>query len=397
MRFYNKTFLTSNSDKIWILVASVLAMAVHAWANMYGLGFTRDSNKYLVAGQTLIEYGTFFDENAKKLLGLPPLFIVIVASMGEKARSGMIVMNSLLIGTSVFIMLQIAWNILQQRVVRIIYAVTLTFGVPLLLVHSFFWTEPFFIFLLVLHWYVLFLYSKNRNNKWLLLLAFTSVLFCLQRKAGMFFILANIIYLIIHSGNQISKKHIISFIAVSFLGLLAWQSQSLYTFNGRSILERPKLSGLIHNLDIYFDAFSAWLLPLPVPFIIRLAVLLCLFLMLGYGFYRCYNKIDLVKKQFIIALTLQFSTYFLCRLFWPREDFHEMDRYLSPIYPIVFLVIFAVLEEIAEAFNFKKTVIIISAIWLLYPVSRTLKNAHMWHTGRAKFAPQVFPHTPQAQ
>lgn len=130
------------------------------------------------------------------------------------------------------------------------------------------------------------------------------------------------------------------------------------------------------------DALSAWLFPLPLNYRLRVGIFTLLVIFMGYLLWKTWPEIQEEKRSYITGIVFIILTYLVIRHFYDRPHFDEADRFLAPIYPGVFFLLIFAMERFV--LNTRQKILrlvlpVIMALWLTYPVIRTLKNAKMWH------------------
>jgi hypothetical protein len=62
-------------------------------------------------------------------------------------------------------------------------------------------------------------------------------------------------------------------------------------------------------------------------------------------------------------------------------DFGEGDRFISVIVPFMSIIFFMAVEKIfnQQKHTVKMVFLILIIVWMCYPLSRTIKNAILWH------------------
>lgn len=354
------------------IAGSVLLLILYVYANMNGLGLTPDSYMYLKQAE-------FFDQNfsfiANEVHPLFPFqtFLIVVLSFFPDAASGLkymsIIQAFLLVGN--FILLTVlAGRIFVKPVYVFLFAGVIVFSTPLLMVHSFLWTEPFFIFTVSVLLWLIFKHMQQPSYRNYVILFFLLVLLCLQRKAGLLFIAGTALGLILFLSSFSFRIKLI--LVLSGLTLVTL----LYAFD--VVGELPVIGNFWNHVRDYADFLSAWLLPLSVPFLIRIVFLVgALFFITVTLFTQNKNSTSLFLK----VLFSIFATYCFVRLFYFRPDRSEMDRYLAPIFPIFFLLLFSSIEYRLEKCSMKVRTVVLALLflWLTYPAIRTIKNTFLWH------------------
>ncbi|MDN5214369.1 hypothetical protein QQ020_19980 [Fulvivirgaceae bacterium BMA12] len=367
-------FLT---DQMIIVLALFAASALYFYANINGLGLTNDSLRYLNQSIAFAENHSLSEIGFRNVFPFQSLEIVLLSFLGDHSLTVMKYLHVFLLGGTIFIHLIIAFEILSTAKMRIAYAVTLTFSTPLLMVHSFLWTEPLFILLTSFQWYLLWRFFQHKNLKILLLILLISILYCWQRKAGMLFSLGLVLALVRYfsfSGRQI----LIIFASLLMLILVLYGTIGTVNLIG----ERPVLSSIPLNFKNYFGALSGWILPLPLNLWLRIGVLIVAIICISYWLWKTIPTMPEPLKAYLSSILIIVLTYFVIRHFYHRPHSDEADRFLAPLYPGVFFLIIFVMEQIIlkTDHHIRKLVFSVMLIlWLAYPVARTFKNAELWH------------------
>lgn len=364
-------------DRVIVVLSALAAVIIYFYANFNGLGLTNDSLQYWEKSIIFAETHSFTAIGFNPVLPFQSLEIVLLAVFGHQSQTVFWCLHALFLGGTVFIHLMIAKGIFSSTKTLFIYAASLVFSTPLLMVHSFLWTEPLFIFLVSLQWYFLWRFFQVKTWKTFLIILLIAALYCWQRKSGMLFCLGLALAFSLHYAA--GWKQIAGSILV--LGLLIftlWGGFGTPNFIG----EFPKVSSFATNLGNYSNALSAWLLPLPMNYPIRAGLSLLLFVFAGYILWQVLPGVANEKKPYFTSIITIVLTYLVIRHFYDRPFFDEADRFLAPVYPgIFFLLIFAIEQFVLHTQRpiLKLCIPVILALWLIYPAMRTFKNAKLWH------------------
>ncbi len=376
MQLKNPTpFISTNN--LLVIAALMVTGLLYLYANHNGLGLTHDSFNYLDLAKILAQTGTFSEIHQNKIFPFQTLEIVILSFLGDKAMIGMTIIHGVSIITIVFISIKLAASIIDAVSIRWIYVFTQVFGAPLLLTHSFLWTEPLFILFLNCQFLLLFHFFKTRQLKYIPLVLLFSLLYCWQRKAGMLFSLGLVGFFITYFVSN--KKVILVLLVMIMLAIFV-----LYGGLGSPnyIGEYPTFNtfgkNIIHNLG----TVSVWILPLPLNYTLRVIFLLLTLIGITYFYTINYPKMDKGKRDFINCITVTCLFYFISRFFFQRPHYDEAARYLAPIYPSMVLIGFLGIDFTYVKINknhWQKIVIVVLVCWTIYPITRSVKNVILWH------------------
>lgn len=366
-----------------LIVGLLTVVACQQYAIYCQIGITYDSMDYLAAATSFREKGILLNQDGSLYLERTPLFPLLLAFLGENALQKSVYLQAFFLAAFCLIYFIMGKILIRQTVMRMLYFLSLVFGTSNLLISSFLWSEPLFVLLLGLHFYCLFhwILSKNRHFfLWLIVFAF---LFCLQRFAGAFFVIATA--LSAYRMKVFDGKQGFFYLLFSLLGWMAWlaywiiQKQSdfltpLQTLNA-NVWEGPL---------IYLEVIGTWLAPLALPLGIRLFLATCLLALLSLFYFKKsqYKKWNAFEK--IIAVNL--FTYLIALILLKNLGFHEAERFMAVIYPLSFLLLFLAIEKL-ELNSLRKYLLYgCVVLWMAYPILRTLKNVQFWHQNNCKSA-----------
>lgn len=356
-----------------LITGSILLLALHAYANWNGLGLTDDSYAYLNQAQFFRETGSFRTGEIHPLFPFQSFLIVVIALFTD-AKAGvsyMNVMNAILLAGNFILLMTVATKVFSKFSYILFSALVIISSTPLLLVHSFLWTEPFFIFSVTLLMLLLIEHIRKQSFLTYAGFIFLFLLLFIQRKAGLLFFVGTSLGFILFLNSWPRIWKMITIVGCILLIII------LYRFN--LIGETPQVSNFWESTIDYVDFLSAWLLPLNFPIWIRVVVFLGLLTFIGVSVFRKNNEEKISK--FLKILFTVFVTYCTIRLFFFRPDPSEMDRYLTPVFAIFFILLFASIERILRnsSQGIRQVTMALFVLWLLYPVLRTVKNSTLWH------------------
>jgi len=258
---------------------------------------------------------------------------------------------------------------------------TICWGTPLLLVTGFYWTETLFIFRVVVNLIALIHYFKSYNIGWYLVLILVANLMSLTRHAGIFIMIGTFLSLLLLNCKKQNLKRSIIYLFLGGISFVLWNFIMSTGISDRlTLLGAPVIavdpSRYWSNLLVFSDALSTWFLPkLIYPWIRVPLVFLCL-AFLGFQLFR-FNGNDSVKLLAVILVI-----YFMMIQLAFKVEPWSAERYLSPVFPIMFLIVFGTVQDLElkkiawlNMTYFK----LLATLWWLYPLIRTIKNIAFWH------------------
>lgn len=369
----------------WLVYLAGLGifLFLQQYATYCQLGQTYDSRDYLAAARGWSQEYHMLDQWGGPYIERPPLFPLVLAALGTESKTGIRLFNALWAMGSLLIFMFLAERILQSDILWIIYGGALAFSTPLLMDHSFLWSEPLFIFLLALLLFFLRRYLEQKENGDFILLVLCSILLVLQRTQGVMVISAVAVILLNKNAFWASLPRAGIYF---FSSLLLWFAWVYHCLSIGGLYFHSSIGDLFqyipHNLYWHVEAISAWLLPLPLSFPFRLIILMGLLILLFSIWNTFKSELAPGKRSFLWACIWIFLLYTFGMLIQQATNFSDSTRYQSPNYPLVFLFLLGLLDIWKEFFQNKwgKRILFVGlSIWLLYPAVRSIKNAQHWH------------------
>ncbi len=335
----------------------VVLISLFLYSNRNGLGLTHDSHYYLRESQ------------GQHFFGQQRFLVFLLHAVDRElhlVKYGFLFCYLL----GFYVLAYVGSKAIEDRLLQICFHVVLIFNTAGLMTHAFLWTEPFFI--LSINGLLLLLWLQSRAISWryYILMCFCLLMSIWQRKAGLLFSGGLFLGLLFFQWKwTLPYKMLISILA--FLLILFFYGY----FGGPNLIgERPIFEGMGRRLLVNLDGMSLWLLPGQISFSLRLILLVATLLLMiifisSQGPDRSFWRISMSLLLF----------YFIVRLFFQRDVPSETERYLAPVYGIYFLCLVKSLEWLLAFLGKRKfAAIAFLAVWLLYPVVRTIKNAHFW-------------------
>jgi hypothetical protein len=339
----------------WVVVCAILAVAIYSYTVATGLAGTFDSYHYLYAAQTLRQSGELLMPEGTPYQAWPPLFPVVLSLIGGAGSvawlNGVAVLASL-----------VAWSIVGRQILppgrTWVLPLLLALGSPMLVVSKFIWSEPLFN-LLWASYFLLLVTWLSRGGKMLgLLAAFIGCLMPLQRIAGAFLLAGIGMGLAWPSKGKLVRPsrwaQLAHFLGAS-CGLALWQIHrwsGLVPGNLTSI-SSDKAARLLASLADYSFVLARWLVPLPVEMLHIIPVLLWVAI-LGLVLWTLRPRLpshtgaqalpsipSLVSSRMLfMALLVSVGLLAIATMLGRiGNGLHEAERYLTPLYPAVILLV----------------------------------------------------------
>ena len=382
-----RRFSAARAGGLVVGLAAVLLLAAYWYATATGLAGTFDSYHYLHAAYTLRHQGQLLMPDGSPFRAWPPLFPVVLAALGGggpvRWLNGLALLGAL--G---------AWSVVGYRLLpgRRALALPLLLGLstPALVCSKFVWSES--LFSLLWAGYFLALLGWLRRGGWArgLLATALGCLLPLQRLAGVFLLLGVGLGLLGRGAvpaGQPGRPARLAHLAGTAGGVLAWQ-----------LLASPfSLGTVAHPLNPlpivadYGFVLWRWLLPLPAASLAALPPLLWagLLALLLVGLRpQAAGHPELAPAPAHAALTgsrMLFNSLAVSLLLLVysatrdriMSDVYEAERYLTPLYPAVLVLVLRRYPVASRYGAFLAPVLLVA--WVLYQGARLAHNVHQLH------------------
>ena len=361
-----------------ILVGMLLVgMALLLIANYCGVGLTYDSHLYIKAAEQIANEGFLSAEgfNTK-----PPLYPLLIYWFGTEA---ILTINIVCLLITLTLLYYFGLT-LKTALLRLVFWALCLFSTALYLVHSFAWTEPPFISVLLLAFYLICHYQKNGKAVYLYFAVILLFVLPFIRFAGVFILMPTLLVLLWLPIK--AKKGVAVLAGVGIIVISYWVGQFEEGIAPHwNMLNAPSVNAqyarIIHNVTTYLETLSIWVLPALVYRPIRLftgSVILVGIFLLAFPW----------KKQNDIRLYLPFiflGYYALLNVTFQVEYYSsDPERYLTPLSYLLLLSFFIWLEQRFKVMtdSIKRGVWILLLALLTYNIARTAKNVWFWHQVR---------------
>ena len=313
------------------IVVVLLSLALQWYSHAGGLLYTPDSCSYMAATKTFDGY-----------LHWPPLFPVVLFVFG----SVWYWMQLLITGAIGILVINQTKKMIADPVLQLLCLISIMLGVHLLMIGVFLWSELLFVLILLC-------FVKALEEDRFVLAIILGFLLCLQRHAGLFFVIGAAVWM-----WDLRRSLLLLFISSS--GFVAW---NIYA---SVIDDNQYLHSIPQNLSVMSASMMRSLLPIPGIFLLIVVGVMIYFL-------RSDKKTRLMS---ILVLTYFFGM--ICLVLFLVDD---IERFMAVVIPFFMILVFRTLEMVAarQTSVARKMLIVLVICWLMYPLSRTVKNAVQWH------------------
>ncbi|WP_422360514.1 hypothetical protein [Reichenbachiella sp.] len=261
---------------------------------------------------------------------------------------------------------------------RYFFYALIVLATPLYLTHSFFWTEPFFTAVLLVAFFALQQFLKTNQILWLASSLLAFLLLPTIRLAGTFISFPIFFWLLIFPSGKGRWMAAASCILLVGLFLLWIFNFSAILSQGSSLLCIDQFLGqLVQNLASFLEGFSIWFIPHPMPLLFRLVAGALVIGFLGFTAMLSLreNPLDIYG---IIATS--FILYYFALHPYFQVTFYTAERYLAPMFALVFLTLFKWIDDHHAGLNpwAKKILLIVLILQSIYSGLRVSNNLSLW-------------------
>lgn len=352
---------------VWLSISIVCAAAFMIVLIMSPFGqlrMTYDSYDLIAASHDLPTYLTGNNAEGHSYLVRAPLHPFLLSFFEQKMLAMWWINLVSLIGS----WWMITWICRMQKfslLFSVAVASTALIILPFITNFQFFWTEPLFIFLLLL-----LAFAMMRELPVMLIIALLLLLF-LTRKAGIFFFAGvSGIYLIEGKGRSA-----LIMILAALVVFTAWQwLEHSYDSTGRVLLMLDKRDSF--SRLPYIEVLTSWFLPSKLPLSLRIVLVLGVSL---FAWWRIRDKIFefFADRQNVVLVCLAGIYTGMLIAFAGTDGYETAERLLSVTLPLWAVAAFTFTLTFVKANHslFVRYVIFLSiALWFTYTILRTVHH-----------------------
>jgi hypothetical protein len=383
-------FLKSNIV-LFVFALSAFILVILA-SGPYNLGVTSDSVYYIEVSRNIKSLAGVVNNEGKLVQHWPPFYPVVLAASSsvlclDCLDSGKY-LNAVLIAIFFFI-----FNLILRRNNLNIY---LAFTVNLLLLISMslqvfimFWSEGLFLMLLLGFIFLFLRWSDLRTSYLLIVSGLMAGLMVLTKYAGIGFVAAALLYLLFFCKDSLKNKsvHIFSFIIPVLAIVLPWIFYTLIAGEGKGIRKFAFHPADSQHLNDLAGTFNQWLVPEPSAigiyiYPVLLSALILLILIMAFkniNIKKAFstlseNQVNYLKFIAILAFCYIFFLFLSISFFDAQTPMN--NRILSPLFPLMVLIIAPVFKWIMQTRSLKVTGIIIIIVAIISQSGYFYKS---WH------------------
>jgi hypothetical protein len=333
---------------------------------------TSDSYNYLSAARSFAIGGEFRSPDGSYYEFWPPLFPVVLSLTSDPVEM-IHFLNLLITVVAGLILFRLAVMFLKDGLLQILFLLIALCSVYQIMISVFLWTELLFLLVVLIHFWIAL--SVKEGGKKTLFLIVTAFLFCLQRSAGIFFVIAVSSWMLTAGSIPWIRrvKASLLFFVISVSGLALWYGYVKSLKGDFNVSHFRFLEDPFYNLNAIFFTLGKGFVSGPSFLVISSFVCILIVAVITLWKELRMNR----STQFLVWVI---ALYVLPFLLLGRLDQYEMDRYFSVVMPFMFLFVFIAYDRLVVRFEkYRLVMLLIIGLWVIYPMARTIKNTRMWH------------------
>lgn len=359
--------------------------------NRFGAGLSNDSVGYIAIARHIANGVGIVNYDGSPFVLQPPLYPAILATIdyvfGVDPLLSANIVNAILYGLIVYLGgLLIFKHLSSFPTFALLGTLAIVFSRPLFGVSVWVWSEPFFIFLLLLSFISAQSYLEKNNIISLMLFSSSVALSSLTRYIGVTVILWGVLIILVFYRDSLKNRmlHLFLFTLISAFPLGLWLIRN-YAITGTFFgLRGSSTFTCSQNLAFLINSLLYWYIPARIAdhrlilMIVGTAAVLFTGLSLRKGWQD--GKAMLRQIYPIVMFVVTYTAFLVISSTTTAYD--QIDsRLLSPIYVPLLLFWLILTQVIVDPYRkwFSKKIVnsfllISIAVWLVYPILSTILN-----------------------
>lgn len=414
-----KYFLIISSITIPFLIAiSISAVFLVLYSiSKYGSAITHDSVAYIYASGSLLSgKGMLYFGYDSPFVQWGPLFPLVLAGL-ESLGANLIIATAYFNGIvyALIILISGLWVLkaTKKGILALMTSLAILVSIPLYYVSTFIWSETLFIFFTILFLILIEKYvemtleeqgQKIVSLKYLIFASIVAALACLTRYIGITVIIAGVIILLLQKKKFINKLlEIVLFGTIAATPTIIWVVRNYILTETLTGGRFPSTTSINENTGLFFKTIALWITSADSQTMAYFILGIFIFISLIIIFTK---KNHLTSK--IIALLIFLIIYSAYLLFSASSVSFDgiNNRLISPIYPVLVLLIIFNLASIASKENarmFSKVfynivMVILFLSWIIYPSTEIFDAAnYSYENGAGILASKWWENSPLIQ
>ena len=375
---------------ILVLFALIGILLILIPTSRYGAGISSDSVGYISAARNVMQGGGVVIYDGSPLVVQPPLYPLLLALFGSLFKLDPVVvadiLNAVLFGGIVYLGGLLTFKLMTDiRVLAVIGSLAIMVSPSLFGISVMAWSEPLFIFFVVLSLLFANSYVEKNDNVSLLCLSISVALSALTRYIGVVQIFWGAILILVFNRKSIKNKivHFLLFILVSFLPIEIWAMRN-YSISQTFFGDRSwSAHTFFQNLEYAYYGLVSWYVPdaileqdLTIIILVVVSALIVLF-----SPKETWLSIKGRRHQ-IGPISLFLIIYLVFLVISSTTTAYESidDRLLSPVFVPLTLLMLIFIQALLGSYRklipnekiYTSIIILVFLFFLLFPITKAI-------------------------
>lgn len=349
-----------------------------------GIELTHDSGYYVQAARSFADADLFLDIHGNRLTLYPPGYALWLSFY---KYTGLDILTFAMWSNAIFFLCLLIASIfilkksINNPIVRIIAYSSLGLSAVIIQNGVFLWSDLLFIVFSVAYLSALTTYLENKTGISFFLLVLFSIAGFYIRYIGITFIFSTVIALTLSGNFSIAEKikNIISYTIYSGFLVGVWLIRNYIVSGSLSIEYGKGTKSFLKNIMDALEIISTYFIPNSLTSLVKLTFIIILIIALVFYSLKLRKQLPPAFNGLTSFIFSYLGFFILINTIKDICDFD--DRYLSPAFIPLMIATFIVIDKAIENSKYKKYLITVLCLWLIYPVYRTYKNGLQWYGG----------------
>lgn len=357
----------SNKSRFYLIcvVCTAVFSLYYLLLTQNGMGATEDSLQYEYAARSFSQTQTLKTKGDLPYVQWGPLYPIILSFNAAQPRllARWLHLGSMLCCIVVWLLL--FYKTTANHWLCLWYGLALVWSTELMTLAVFMWSEAIFMALFAMFCFTLHQSLLGKGSYlWGIIWA---ILMLMQRNAGVFLFVGIILGAAMVIKNSKIKLH--QLIRIGVLGSVGFMGWNVFTMliqgNHPTQFDYPEGFSLLGNANRLLLSITNWVMPVLSEQRVEAGLVLLLLLLLWY-FLRKKNK----QAPWLVVCWMGMIGYLSVWLVVYASQ-ADIQRFTAVVYPLFFFLFGVGIQEVGLRFPaYRKTIVALSFIWLIYPMIR---------------------------
>ncbi len=398
---HRRTELVNRIRLSFLFYPALLAMALGAGILVFasttsGVSTSPDSWNYLATSRNLLVGKAFYITDTRAYTQWTPLYpalLAVVYGISDMTGADVHILkflrwsNALTFGATVLISARFFQQHLRSRMLIVIASLWVLVSLPILVVSTYAWADLLLVPLSILFVFYLTEILEHPKTSTLVILAILAALAALERHSGILLAGVGVVSMILwmRAAPFRTRLWYACLFGVGAGAPFALWLARCYQVSGQLAGNRGEpLASLRTNIHLTIDVLMHWFIPRElgvgyIKFTGAVILVLTLVVMLEYRRHGKFTLGGLERRPGVLPMLLLIIGHLIILVSSATFTYIMPidDRYMAPIYPVVIVLIFMVIEQLQgwlsqrfQASVIKYAVPIVATVGLLVPIGR---------------------------